>query len=69
VHAGIPVVPLTAVERRRSGTGGSVAVLDLYVDPPIPTMDRTAADVPILMERVRHAMQQHLTDAAPQPAA
>ncbi|MGH3054505.1 MAG: lysophospholipid acyltransferase family protein, partial [Gaiellaceae bacterium] len=32
VHAGIPVVPLTAVERRRAGPTGSVALLDLYVD-------------------------------------
>jgi 1-acyl-sn-glycerol-3-phosphate acyltransferase len=69
VHAGIPIVPLTAVERRRRGSAGSVAVLDLYVDPPIATMDRTTDDVPILLERVRHAMQRHLSDAAAQPAA
>jgi len=67
VHAGIPVVPLTAVEHRRHGASGSVSILDLYVDPPIATMDRTTDDVPILMERTRHAMEQHLTDAAAQP--
>lgn len=61
VHAGIPVVPLTAVERRRAGSTGSVAVLDLYVDTPIDTMDRTADDVPILVDRTRAAMQAHLT--------
>jgi 1-acyl-sn-glycerol-3-phosphate acyltransferase len=60
VHAGIPVVPLTAVERRRPGSARSVAVLDLYVDPPIATMDRTPEDVPILVERTRAAMQAHL---------
>lgn len=60
VHAGIPVVPLTAVERRRPGPAGSVAVLDLYVDPPIATMDRTAEDVPIVVERTRAAMEAHL---------
>jgi 1-acyl-sn-glycerol-3-phosphate acyltransferase len=60
VHAGIPVVPLTAVERRRPSPSGSVAVLDLYVDLPIATMDRTTDDVPILVERTRTAMQAHL---------
>ncbi|HVO25820.1 MAG TPA: lysophospholipid acyltransferase family protein [Candidatus Margulisiibacteriota bacterium] len=60
VHAGIPVVPLTAVERRRPGPARSVAVLHLYVDPPIATMDRTAEDVPILVERTRAAMENRL---------
>lgn len=64
VHAGIPVVPLTAVEHRRPGSTGSVAGLDLYVDAPIDTMDRTADDVPILVERTRAAMQAHLTACA-----
>ena len=61
VHAGIPIVPLTAVERRRPGASGSVAILDLYVDPPIATMDRTAEDIPILVERTRAAMEKHLS--------
>jgi 1-acyl-sn-glycerol-3-phosphate acyltransferase len=60
VHAGIPVVPLTVVEQRRSGTTCSVAALDLYVDFPLATMDRTAEDIPILLERTRAAMQGHL---------
>ena len=64
VHAGIPVVPLTAVERRRPGRSGSVASLDLYVDSPLATMDRTPEDVPILVERTRAAMQAHLTAVA-----
>jgi len=67
VHAGIPVVPITAVERRRKGATGSVAVLDLYVDLPIATMDRTADDVPILIERTRAAMEAHLGGAEIQP--
>lgn len=67
VHAGIPVVPLTAVERRRQGSTGSVAVLDLYIDTPIATMDRTAEDVPILLERTRAAMEVHLAGQAKDP--
>jgi 1-acyl-sn-glycerol-3-phosphate acyltransferase len=69
VQAGIPIVPLTAVERRRPGTAGSVAVLDLYIDPPLPTMDRTADDVPILIERTRAAMEAHLAGRTMQEQA
>jgi len=68
VHAGIPVVPLTAVERRRSGLSGSVRVLDLYVDSPIATMDRTAEDIPILLERTRAAMEVHLVAPQAEPS-
>jgi 1-acyl-sn-glycerol-3-phosphate acyltransferase len=68
IHAGIPLVPLTAVEQRRPGPAGSVRVLDLYVDIPIATMDRTEEDVPILIERTRAVMAaqlaRNLTEAA-----
>ena len=68
VHAGIPVVPLTAVERRRQGSTGSVAVLDLYIDAPIATMDRSDEDVPILLERTRGAMEVHLAGQPKDPS-
>jgi 1-acyl-sn-glycerol-3-phosphate acyltransferase len=57
VHAQVPLVPLTAVEHRR---GVRVRVLDLYVDPPIPTAGSTPEDVPRFVERVRQAMMRHL---------
>lgn len=61
VHAGVPIVPLTAVEERRAGRAGSVRALDLYVDAPIATMDRISDDIPILIERTAAVMAAHLS--------
>lgn len=63
VHAGVPVVPLTAVEQRRPGPARSVRTLDLYVDEPLPTLDRTADDVPVLLELTRAVMSARLSAA------
>jgi len=41
-----------------------VHALDLYVDEPIATHDRSVDDIPDLMERVRTAMATHLRAAA-----
>jgi len=62
-HAGVPIVPLTAVERRRPGSAGLVRAIDLYVDAPIPTHGRTGNDIPDLVERARAAMAAHLDTA------
>jgi 1-acyl-sn-glycerol-3-phosphate acyltransferase len=56
IHAGVPIVPLTAVEHRRPGRAGAVRALDLYVDEPIPTAGCTADDITSLAERTRNAM-------------
>ena len=60
VRAGVPLVPLSVVERR---SGVRVRVLDLYVDQPVPAEGCTAADVPELVERVRRVMAARLASA------
>jgi len=58
-QAGVPIVPLTAVERRRPGSAGRVDTLDLYIDSPIST----AVDVPRLVEQTRTVMLARLRGA------
>lgn len=60
VHAGVPIVPLTAVERRRPGSAGIVRAIDLYVDEPIPTHGRSGDHITELVEQARTAMAAHL---------
>jgi len=60
LHAGVPIVPLTAVEERRPGRTASARALDLYVDEPLATAGRTTDDIPELMQRVQTAMSAHL---------
>ena len=68
VEAGVPVVPVTLLdnyrlldERRAAGRVGTARVV---VGAPIPTAGRGRADVPVLMEEVRAAMQAELDRAA-----
>lgn len=67
VHAGVPIVPITAVEHRRPGRAGSVAALDLHIDAPIPTLNTSVENVPQLMEQTRNAMMLHLLGNEPGP--
>jgi 1-acyl-sn-glycerol-3-phosphate acyltransferase len=61
VHAGVPIVPLTAVEHYRPGRAGVVDSIDLYADRPILTRGRTQLDVPQLIAQTRSAMAAHVT--------
>ena len=68
VRAGVPIVPLTVVERRHPGPAGRVRRIDLYIDQPIATANRGADDIPHLLEQTRTIMAARLRPAPPPPA-
>jgi len=58
IAARVPVVPVTAVERR--GPLGRVRTIDLYIDDPIATEGLTTDDVPRLVEETRSQMARRV---------
>jgi 1-acyl-sn-glycerol-3-phosphate acyltransferase len=64
LRAGVPIVPLTIVERT-AGTARVVRAIDLYIGAPIETAGLGDEAIPALVEQVRTEMTSHSSRSIP----